>query len=73
MNPDSARNDPLYRGLDVIRKEAWPFYRTSSGVLLCWVSKNLKDLKDSARRVRPVGGFVGVYRQKLTKSSTIDI
>ena len=23
-------------GLDVIRKEAWPFYRTSSGVRLCW-------------------------------------
>jgi len=23
-------------GLDVIRKEAWPFYRTISGVCLCW-------------------------------------
>jgi hypothetical protein len=23
-------------GLDVIRKEAWPFYRTSPGVRLCW-------------------------------------
>ena len=23
-------------GLDVIRKEAWPFYRTVSGVRLCW-------------------------------------
>ena len=23
-------------GLDVIRKEVWPFYRTSSGVRLCW-------------------------------------
>ena len=33
-------------GLDVIRKEAWPFYRTSSGVRLCWSSKNRKDLKD---------------------------
>ena len=22
--------------LDVIQKEAWPFYRTSSGVHLCW-------------------------------------
>jgi len=29
----------------VIRKEAWPFYRTSYGVRLCWVSKNLKDLQ----------------------------
>ncbi|KAJ1468968.1 hypothetical protein T484DRAFT_2210833 [Baffinella frigidus] len=28
---------PLYRGgLDVIRKEAWPLYRTSSGVRVCW-------------------------------------
>ena len=23
-------------GLNVIRKEAWPFYRTISGVRLCW-------------------------------------
>ena len=23
-------------GLDVIRNEAWPFYRTSSDVRLCW-------------------------------------
>ena len=37
-------------GLDVIRKEAWPFYRTSSGVRLCWSSKNLKDLKDEIVR-----------------------
>ena len=32
-------------GLDVIRKEAWPFYGTISGVRPC-CSKNLKDLKD---------------------------
>ena len=40
--------DPLCRGggLDMIRKEAWPFYRTSSGVRSCWVSKSLKDVKD---------------------------
>ena len=30
----------------MIRHEAWPFYRTSSGVRLCWSSKNLKDLKE---------------------------
>ena len=30
----------------MIRKEAWPFYRTSSGVRLCWVSKNLTDLNE---------------------------
>jgi len=48
-------------GLDVIRKEAWSFYRTSSGVRLCWEfeepkgpkvfafvgrNQNLKDLKE---------------------------
>ena len=33
----------------MIQKEAWPFYRTSSGVRLRWVSKNLKDLRDGVR------------------------
>ena len=28
----------------MIRKETRPFYRTSSGVRLCWSSKHLKDL-----------------------------
>ena len=38
----------------VIRKEAWPFYRTSSGSRLSWVSKNLKDLTDlNARNSDP--------------------
>ena len=42
---------PLYYqhgrgGLDVIRKEAWSFYRTNSGVPYAGSSKNLKDLKD---------------------------
>ena len=32
-------------GLDVIRKEAWPFYRTSSGVRLCWELKEPKGPK----------------------------
>jgi hypothetical protein len=38
---------PLYRGggLDVIRKEAWPFYRTSSGVRLCWKLEEPKGPK----------------------------
>ena len=31
VNPRRARS-----GLAVIRKEAWPFYRTISGVRLCW-------------------------------------
>jgi len=33
-------------GLDVIRKEAWPFYRTISVSAYVGSSKNLKDLKD---------------------------
>jgi len=40
--------DPLYRGgLDVIRKEAWPFYRTTSGVRLCWELEEPKGPKGS--------------------------
>ena len=27
---------PAGLAVDVIREEAWPFYRTSSGVRLCW-------------------------------------
>jgi len=29
-------------GSDVIQKEAWPFYRTSSDVRLCWVLEEPK-------------------------------
>ena len=32
-------------GLDVIRKEAWSFYRTSSGVRLCWELEEPKGPK----------------------------
>ena len=32
-------------GLDVIRKEAWPFYRTISGVRLCWELEDSKGPK----------------------------
>jgi hypothetical protein len=32
-------------GLDVIRKEAWPSYRTSSGVRLCWELEEPKGPK----------------------------
>ena len=32
-------------GADVIRKEAWPFYRTISGVRLCWELENPKGPK----------------------------
>ena len=33
---------------DVIRKEAWPFYRTSSGVRLCWELEEPKGPKGRA-------------------------
>jgi len=34
-------------GLDVIRKEAWPLYRTISGVSLCWELEEPKGPKGS--------------------------
>ena len=34
-------------GLDVIQKEAWPFYRTISGVRLCWELEEPKGSKGS--------------------------
>ena len=37
LHPDHLRHpNPRTGGLDVIRKEAWPFCRTISGVRLCW-------------------------------------
>ena len=38
-------------GLDVIRKEAWPFYRTISGVRLCWELEEPKGPKGSGSRI----------------------
>jgi hypothetical protein len=35
-------------GLDVIRKEAWSFYRTISGVRLCWELEEPKGPKGRA-------------------------
>ena len=39
-------------GLDVIRKEAWPFYRTSSGDSLCWELEEPKGPTESRKAVR---------------------
>ena len=41
--------DPLNRGACGIRKEAWPFYRTSSGVRLCWELEEPKGPKGMGR------------------------
>ena len=48
----------LYRGggLDVIRKKAWPSYRTSSGALLCWELEEPKGPKGLERNVPPPPG-----------------
>ena len=35
-------------GADVIRKEAWPFYTTISGVRLCWGLEEPKGPKGSS-------------------------
>jgi len=40
-------------GLGVIRKEAWPFYRTSSGVRLCWELEEPKGLEGTQTRSGP--------------------
>ena len=43
-------------GLDVIRKEAWPFYRTSSGVRLCWELEEPKGPKGCLIQPCPAQG-----------------
>jgi len=56
-------------GLDVIRKEAWPFYRTISGVRLCWELEEPKGpngKQHSAPRVLtlgPLGSFNSHHRR----------
>ena len=37
-------------GLDVIRKEAWPFYRTISSVRLCWELEEPKGPKGTLEK-----------------------
>jgi len=44
----------------VIRKEAWPFYRTISGVRLCWELEEPKGPKKRAGGAAdPVGDVLG--------------
>ena len=43
LQPDAAILCTV--GPDVIRKEAWPFYRTGSGVRLCWELEEPKGPK----------------------------
>ncbi|KAJ1465568.1 hypothetical protein T484DRAFT_1922600, partial [Baffinella frigidus] len=48
-------------GLDVIRKEARPLYRTSSGVRLCWELEEPKGPKEPGRARGRVSSGVPVY------------
>ena len=41
-------------GPDVIRKEAWPFYRTISGVRLCWELEEPKGPEGGASRAKSI-------------------
>ena len=48
---------PCAGGPDVIRKEAWPFYRTISGVRLCWELEEPKGPKGCGGQVSRVQGL----------------
>ena len=50
INPSAGSAAILFiGGLDVIRKEAWPFHRTISGVRLCWELEEPKGPKEQLR------------------------
>ena len=48
--PPAPPPRPRTGGLDVIRKEAWPFYRTCSGVRLYWELEEPKGPKGEVAR-----------------------
>ena len=50
-----GRDAEARRGSAVIRKEAWSFYRTSSGVRLCWELQEPKGPKGSYHVIRKEG------------------
>ena len=51
-------------GADVIRKEAWPFYRTISGVRLCWELEEPKGPEASR-------GWRGAGSMALSKAAGV--
>ena len=51
----------------MIRNEAWPFYRTSSGVRICWVLEEPKGPKGGSP-----GGFFGRLVRNLEGLVWID-
>ena len=68
-------------GADVIRNEAWPFYRTISGVRLCWeleepkgpkVTKQLQERTDGSKNAHGIafeGPRIAHYRARFVKMS----
>ncbi len=52
VNLEEGKSPGSIGGLDVTRKEAWPFYRTISGVCLCWVLEQLQGPKGLTKLVR---------------------
>ena len=55
MSPLLPRSS-VHEGLDVIRKEAWPFCRRSSGVRLCWEPEGPKGPKGPKGPTGPIQG-----------------
>jgi len=55
-------------GLDVIRKDAWPFYRTISGVRLYWVLEEPKGPKGPQESVKKTQGSVRQPQDSVRKT-----
>ena len=53
-------------GPEGIRKEAWPFHRTISGVRLCW---ELKDLKEPKRPWSKLHEFLASINRSRSRQS----
>ena len=54
--------------IDMIRKEAWPFYRTSSGVCLCWDLEEPEGPKGQNEVGRPKSW---AFSHEVTKANII--
>ena len=63
--------DVITGGLDVIRKEAWPFCRTTSGVRLCWQLKGHKGLT-GLNRAREVGALARLTTSQMNRTVTAE-
>ena len=55
-------------GLDVIRKEAWPFYRAISGVRLCWELEQPKGPEAEEAEGKPSCTAFAFSTPKMTET-----